>query len=517
MKINLAPIFLAASLVKNANAFLPVKPQNAIVSKVDSLQFPFLLQATRVLATTEKAGFFEGKLPPRSIRQGIVGELPKQNDGAAVKISKSVKELTYVEDIFHIDSGPISAREVVKAWTLENEFLSIKGVLMGGNLMGFVDKETGEEYLWLNKEGAVGYGPNSNAFPLTRGLFLHGGIRMAAVTAEHGLYYDTEWDLDFEVSKNGDEASLTFTIKDDAEARELLQDPLSTGGFSSWAAEPMKNYPVTNANFIFKVTLRKGEKFLRTECTVENTTDGPIQAEAWMPQTWPITEESQIISHQKKRRIKGQSGAYVTDSWVMTEMINDKFVPTDMGLVGENNIPQYDGTVPYTTDGKEGPKNGWVINYPPAPLDGITDLNHPLQWPSAAGGILYDYPTMDGNYHAVSFGDGRGVAYVAAESTPEKPNFTKMWSWGNPKVFDRVEAANKDPPLAAGRPKTEYYEPWASGFNSAFFELYQFPPGKKSWEARFVPIAGGLDADKKQHQLREVVDKAVVDAVKSLD
>ena len=31
--------------------------------------------------------------------------------------------------------------------------------------MGFVDKESNEEYLWLNKEGAVGYGANSNAFP----------------------------------------------------------------------------------------------------------------------------------------------------------------------------------------------------------------------------------------------------------------------------------------------------------------------------------------------------------------
>ena len=93
-----------------------------------------------------------------------------------------------------------------------------------------------------------------------------------------------------------------------------------------------------------------------------------------------------------------------------------------------------------------------------------------------------------------------------------------MWSWGNPDVFDREEAAKKDPPLAAGRPATEYYEPWASAFNSAFFELYQFPAkSKKSWEARFVPISEGLDTDKKQHELREVVDNAVVDAVKSLN
>ena len=75
--------------------------------------------------------------------------------------------------------------------------------------------------------------------------------------------------------------------------------------------------------------------------------------------------------------------------------------------------------------------------------------------------------------------------------------------------------AMQDPPLAAGRPKTDYYEPWASAFNTAFFELYQFPPGKSSWEARFVPITERLDAEKKQHELRNVVDAAVQDAMDS--
>lgn len=252
-----------------------------------------------------QAGYTEGTVPPRSARVGKVAEIPKQEASATVKISTSTKELPYVQDIHHIDSGPISAKEVVEAWVLENEYLSIKGVLLGGNLMGFVDKESNEEYLWLNKEGAVGYGANSNAFPLTRGLFLHGGIRMAAVTAEHGLYYDTEWDLDFETSPSGDSASLIFSIQDTDAARALLNDPLSTGGFSSWSPEPMKNYPTTNATFKFKVTLRKGEKFLRTECIVENDSDECIQAEAWMPQTWPVTKDSQIISHQKKMPHQG--------------------------------------------------------------------------------------------------------------------------------------------------------------------------------------------------------------------
>ena len=216
----------------------------------------------------KKSGFVEGAIPPRGIRKGKVAETPIQYRLNTVKIYKDSKELTYVQDIYHIKSGLICGKEVVEAWVLENDYLSIKRVLLGGNFMGFVGKETEKEYIWLNKEGAVGYGANSNVFPLKRGLFLHGGVRMAAVTAEHGLYYDTEWDLDFEVSLLGDSASLIFSIQDTDEARKLLNDPLSTGGFSSLELEPMKNYPTTNANFIFKVTLKKGEKF-----TVENMTD----------------------------------------------------------------------------------------------------------------------------------------------------------------------------------------------------------------------------------------------------
>lgn len=358
---------------------------------------------------------------------------------------------------------------------------------------------------------------------------------MAAVTAEHGLYYDTDWDLDFEVSESGDSASLIFSIQDTAETRKQLNDDLSGKGFSSYDAEnPMKNYPVTDAFFKFSVTLKSGEKFLRTKCTVENTRGEPIQAEAWMPQTWPIDKNSQIISHQKKRRIKGGSASYVSDSWVMRNMIENKYVASDMGLDPDSKLPYYNGKDEFVTNGKEGPKDGWIVAWPPAQL-GITDelkdqglagkdylwgsfnLNYPLQWPTSDGGITYDYPFMDGKYHAISFGKGtgRGMAYVPEESSETKPHFTKMWSWGMPEVFDREEAAMKDPPLAAGRPVEEYYEPWASAFNTAFFELYQFPPGNSTWEARLVPITKGLGDDMKQHELREVVDEAIVDAVDS--
>jgi len=544
MRINsLAPIVLALSLVHGSGAF-----DSAAKKGIDKREPA--LKGTKKAASDKSShrslkggkceegdeGCVWGTIPPRSERKGKVGEIPEQNKDSAVKISTSTKLLTYVESIDNIEDGPVSGMEVVDAWVLENEYIKIKGVLLGGNLMGFEDKETGEEYLWLNQgetTGAVGYAANSNAFPLTRGLFLHGGIRMAAVTAEHGLYYDTEWDIDFRVTQSGNKGSMIFSIKDDKKARELLNDPLSTGGFSSWLPDPMSNYPITDAKFIFKVTLRKGEKFLRTECIVDNTRDTAIAAEAWMPQTWPVTKDSQIISHQKKRRVKAGSGAYVSDAWVMNDLINGKFVASEMMLDNERGLPAYDGTAPYLTPfqrevkaDKPGYKNGWIVGFPPSPYAGVPpdvdakqapNLDKPLSWPSPSGGIMYDYPMMDGNYHAVSFGDGRGVAYVAPESTTESPHFTKMWSWGDPDVYNRTAAALLDPPLAAGRPKEEYYEPWASAFNTAFFELYQFPPGRSSWEARFVLIGEGLDADKNQLELREVVDQAVEDAVKSFE
>ena len=106
-------------------------------------------------------------------------------------------ELTFVAGLENIDKGPICAIETAQAWELDNGKLKVKGILQGGNLVSITDVD-GNEYIWLNKEGAVNYGANSNAFPLKRGLILHGGIRVAAVTAEHGLYHDTDWDISFE-------------------------------------------------------------------------------------------------------------------------------------------------------------------------------------------------------------------------------------------------------------------------------------------------------------------------------
>jgi hypothetical protein len=439
----------------------------------------------------------EGRIPLRAPRFVVPPLIPPQSEGAAVTIKKGTHVLTFVESINNIDTGPICGRQVVDAWVLQNEHVQVKCVLQGGNIMSIIDKASGGEHIWLNKEGATNYGANSDAFPLTRGLILHGGIRLAAVTAEHGLYYDVDWDIDYEVSDDGEEASIILSIVDSQEARDLLADPLSKKLYLAHGSNvPMSKYPVTDAKFTFKVTLKKDDKFVRTECIVENTRDSPVVAEAWMPQTYPITADSQIISKQKKRRCK--------DLWVYTGMLKDNFVCADMQLDPDRHAPQYKG------------KNGFIVGFPPTPgAWNNANLDKVLDWPSGAGGILYDYPHRDGSYHAVSYGDGRGAAYVT-ESSAEKPHYTKLWSWGNPALFNREEALKQDPPLAAGRPKAEYYEPWGSAFNTGFFETYDFPPGKSSWEARIVPITGGLEPKKTQLQLRETVDDAVADAEKSL-
>ena len=440
----------------------------------------------------------EGIIPSRAKRDVDPPSIPVQAANASVTISKGTHTLTFVESIEKIETGPICGTEVVDAWVLENEYLKVKCILQGGNIVSIIDKETGGEHIWLNKEGAVNYGAHSNAFPLTRGLILHGGIRLAAVTSEHGLYYDCDWDINFEVDAKGRAAAIVLSIVDSQANRDLLDDQFSKGLYTVPGKEeiPMSKYPVTDAKFTLRVGLMKGDKFVRTEAIVENTRDTDIVAEAWMPQTYPITTQSQVISHQEKRRCK--------DLWVYTEMLKENFVVSDMQLDPDRDAPQY----------KE--KNGMIVGCPPTPAAwNFANLDKPLEWPSGAGGILYDYPYLDGSYHAVSYGDGRGVAYVT-QSSAANPHYTKMWSWGNPTLFNREEALKAEPPLAAGRPKAEYYEPWGSAFNTAFFETYNFPPGESSWKACIVPINKGLEPEKTQLQLRDTVDAAVVDAEKSL-
>lgn len=375
----------------------------------------------------------------------------------------------------------------MKAWTLSNEHIEAKVILQGGNIVSLKHKQ--KEYIWLNIEGATHYGAGTDAFPLARGLILHGGIRLAAVTAEHGLYFDTDWDIRFEKNEAEKSASIILSIQDSHANRDLLIDPLSKKNYCSPGSEvAMSKYPVSNATFQLKITLKSGEEFLRLSPSI-TTANEDADLEAWLPQTYPVNVNSQIISHQKKRRLK--------DYWVYDSMIKDKFVASDLLLDPEyHHNPEYTG------------KNGWVVGVPPTPTSWANnDLNKVLSWPAAGGGILYDYPHRDGDYHAVSFGDGRGVAYVST-STPTKPHYTKLWSWGDPKLFNRENALKEDPPLAAGRPKAEYYEPWGSAFNTGFFEPYHFVKNRTyGWDSCIVPISAGLDSNLSQVQLRDVVDR----------
>uniref|UniRef100_A0A7R9ZTK6 Uncharacterized protein n=1 Tax=Pseudo-nitzschia arenysensis TaxID=697910 RepID=A0A7R9ZTK6_9STRA len=50
--------------------------------------------------------------------------------------------------------------------------------------------------------------------------------------------------------------------------------------------------------------------------------------------------------------------------------------------------------------------------------------------------------------------------------------------------------------LAVGRPVAEYYEPWSSGTNFAFFQTAEFKPKHiYSWEVAILPINSGLETN----------------------
>ncbi|MEO1087140.1 MAG: hypothetical protein AAFY88_23130, partial [Acidobacteriota bacterium] len=316
-----------------------------------------------------------------------------------------------------------------------------------------------------------------------------GGLRVGAVAPEHGLYYDSDWDIDFAADKHG--SSIILRIKDCQENRDLLRDPLSRGLYVATPEStiPMSKYPVTDAEFRLKITLRPGEGFVRLKVSLVNTRQTPILSEIWLPQTYPINSSSRIISHQRKRRCK--------DPWVYETLLKGKFRSLDMALDDDSKSPTY------------ADKSGSILSWPPKPQANLAaDLDKPLDWPAATGGILYDYPCRDGAYHAVSFGDGRGAAYVT-HSDDERPHYTKMWSWGDRALYDRQEALRRDPPLLGGRPTTEYYEPWGSAFTPAFFEPTEFPPGESSWHALIVPIDSGLHSDETPAELRRRVDEIV--------
>ena len=186
--------------------------------------------------------------------------------------------------------------------------------------------------------------------------------------------------------------------------------PVNVEGYD--VIEPMSFYPTTDCVFQARITLRAGEEFVRFKMVVVNPTKKDALGEAWFPQTYPITEDSKIISPQRMR--------WKRDGWCFPDIA--QLFPWD--------------------------KEKFV---------------KPLDWPT--DGIFYDFPRKDGNYHAVSAGDGTGCACVTRDE-PDEPQFTKLWSWGKKASGDQGGEG-----LSQGRPATEYYEPWASAFNFAFFQV----------------------------------------------
>jgi hypothetical protein len=393
----------------------------------------------------------------------------------AVSVEKTKHTLYYVESINQIKDGKPQWSEEIDAYTLTNsKGVKVTGMPRGANLCDLTLGDT--NYVWENKAGGAYYGPFSNSFPLSRGLILNGGVRFAAVTAEHGLYYDTDWEMSTDVSGEG-EASIIFRIQDTMEQRFKVKDPFSVGQFnradgaqSTTATGRMTKYPVTNMIFIFRITLKDDEDFVRLSMTVENPTRKSCNAEAWVPMTFPIDKNSQILSRQVTR-------------WRRDEWWNG-FVPNVINWADINTF-------------SDDPK---------------VDFNKPLSWPKS--GIFYDFPHKQGLYHGCTIDKpGKGIVYYAPEG---KPHYTKMWGWGNPDNFVREEAEKNDP-LAAGRPATEYYEPWSSGFNFAFFQTAEFKPMTRyNWEIALVPVPDGLENSKSLEEKLEVVDNYIDARIESL-
>ena len=282
----------------------------------------------------------------------------------SVTIKETTQTLYFVPSIEDIDTGNGLWEETVNAFEMENDMgVTVKAMPTGANLCEI--SMDGINYVWENNgivrgsdeppsSGGTYYGPGSNSFPLERGLILNGGVRFAAVAAEHGLYYDYDWPM-AKIETAEDEKSIEFTLTDTEAQRLLLNDPLSVGQFNrqdGFTADPnhMTKYPVTDMTFKFKITLKAGEKFVRLSMTIINDTDKPSNAEAWLPMTFPINKQSEILSHQQTR-------------WRRDEWWNG-FLP---------NIINWPGV----TDIKD--ENGETY-----------DWNKPLDWPLS--GIFYDFP-----------------------------------------------------------------------------------------------------------------------------
>ena len=400
-------------------------------------------------------------------------------------VTRCVTEHTlyYVPSVAAIDYDGVGIRpdtsEVVPSWDLSNDKgTRIRAMARGANMVALNITDT--KYVWENIEGAVYYGAQSNNFPYTRGLSLNGGVRFAAVTAEHGLYYDSDWDYSEsdQLTVDGkDSKSIIFTIVDTDAAREFASNMIpekmtdiakpenalpkgfSRGAFSRFdhPSVPMSKYPTTNMEFKFNITLVDDEDFVRLRMSVKNYDDIGKDAEAWVPMTFPIDEKSKILSRQKMR--------WRRDEWCFPDTPN---------LI---------------------------------PWDDYSKFHTALDWPT--GGIFYDFPKKDGRFHGVVTDStiGSGVVYVCPDEEEKKglPHFTKMWSWGNKENFIKGGGSA----LTQGRPASEYYEPWSSGSNFAFFNSAKFDPKTElTWDVAILPIQSGLK-DKSLAEMLDYVDSEI--------
>lgn len=416
-----------------------------------------------------RTAFVKDRFRPLHVATKIQDPKAAQDASAdSVRFTETTHKLYFVNSLADIDKGKPDYETDVPAFQLENNVgVKVTAMAEGANMVQL--SLDGVDYIWDNKEGAVFYGANSNAFPLRRGLILHGGVRFAAVTAEHGLYYDTDWAMS--TQGTSDEKSILFTIKDSQVSRDRVakgspENPFSQGQFNRQdmnnpATDFLTKYPVTDLVFTYKITLRKDEKFVRLTMMVDNPTDKLANAEAWLPMTFPIAQDSFLLDEQHLR--------WRRDEWVFPYLAN---------------MFNWDNSTFYK----------------------------PLDWPGS--GIFYDFPHKVGKFHGVVTDPkaGRGIVYVAPEKTP---HYTKMWSWGDKKYFNRQEALQQNPPLGAGRPYSEYYEPWSSGFNFAFFQTSEFKPKTSyAWEVALFPIDSGLTANNKKDLVATV--KAKVDGTPEL-
>jgi len=375
------------------------------------------------------------------------------DDGVSYRTS--THRLYYVPSVADINYAAVGVPsddfQDAPAHELENNrAVKIKAIAQGGTLVEL--SLNGTNYLWDNIEGATYYGDNTNNFPLRRGMIVNGGVRFTAVAPEHGLYYDIDWDVSIEDS-DPNEKSIVLSIVDDEETRErarnLVPDKparadratgFSSGQFSRDGGE-MTKYPTTDMEFKFTITLRSDEDFVRLRMSVTNP--DPMDAkwgEAWLPMTFPINDDSVILSPQQQR-------------WRGVNWCMDDVTP---------NVVEWE-------------------DYP--------FLHRPLDWPM--GCIFYDIPSMGGNFHGITTNSakGEGVVYYSPE---ESAHYTKIWSWGKQGDGNSLE----------GRPASDYYEPWSGATNFAFFQTSAFEPQTVlSWQIAILPISGGLTSQSKEELL----------------